>query len=398
MNNTSVTPPQANATPPPVTPPANQSNMSQPVMVSNSEVNLRMGMRKLWEDHITWTRVYIISVAEGYNDSGEAAARLLKNQQDIGDAIKPYYGDAAGSNLTALLDEHILGAVALLDAAKKGNASGVAEAEKRWYKNADDITDFLSSANPNWPKEAVRKMMYDHLNLTEKEAVDRLTGNYSADVSDYDAVHGEILMMSDTLSDGIVKQFPDRFAGTEGGMTESELGLRLAERKLWEDHVTWTRMYIISAAGNGKDIGPTTARLLKNQEDLGDAIKPFYGDAAGSNLTALLKQHILGAAALVNAAKMGNASAAASAEAAWYANADDIAAYLAAANPNWPEGELKAMLHEHLKNTKAEAVARLTGDFAADVAAYDTVHVQGLMMADSLSDGIVKQFPQNFSQ
>lgn len=391
-------PNKTNVSVPPVGPPANQTNLTPAVKISKSEVELRMAMRKLWEDHITWTRVYIISAAEGYNDTDQAAARLLKNQEDIGNAIKPYYGEAAGNSLTALLKEHILGAVALLDAAKKGNASGVADAERNWYKNADEITELLSGANPNWKKEDLREMMYEHLNLTEKEAVDRLNGDYSADVADYDAIHDEILGMSDALSGGIVKQFPEKFADKSGGMTESELSLRLAERKLWEDHVTWTRMYIISVAGNGKDAGPTTARLLKNQEDIGNAIKPVYGDSAGSNLTALLKEHILGAAALLDAAKKGNATAAADAETGWYRNADEIAAFLGAANPNWPEDDMKGMLHEHLKNTKAEAVARLTGDYAGDVAAYDIVHSQGLMMADGLSGGIVKQFPEKFSK
>jgi hypothetical protein len=54
------------------------------------------------------------------------------------------------------------------------------------------------------------------------------------------------------------------------------------------------------------------------------------------------------------------------------------------------------MMREHLKLTTNEAVARLTGDWAADVAAYDAIHRQGLHMADMLSSGLVKQFPRRF--
>src|SRR5207248_5840633 len=112
---------------------------------------LSSAMRKLWEDHITWTRLYIISTAANLPDKDANAARLLQNQTDIGNAIKTYYGTAAGDRLTALLRDHILGAVAILDAAKANNAAQVTAASNAWYANANDIADFLSTANPiNW--------------------------------------------------------------------------------------------------------------------------------------------------------------------------------------------------------------------------------------------------------
>jgi hypothetical protein len=54
------------------------------------------------------------------------------------------------------------------------------------------------------------------------------------------------------------------------------------------------------------------------------------------------------------------------------------------------------MMHDHLKLTTNEAAARIQGDWAADVRAYDAVHEQILKMADGLSTGIVKQFPEKF--
>src|SRR5512141_3276206 len=100
------------------------------------------GMRKLWEDHITWTRLYIVSAASDLPDKGLTAQRLLQNQVDIGNAIKPFYGDAAGNQLTALLRDHILLAAQLIDAAKSGNKAAFADANQRWYANANDIADF----------------------------------------------------------------------------------------------------------------------------------------------------------------------------------------------------------------------------------------------------------------
>jgi len=170
-----------------------------------------------------------------------------------------------------------------------------------------------------------------------------------------------------------------------------------AMRQLWEDHIVWTRMAVISIVGDRPDQSFAVERLLQNQDDIGDAIKPFYGDAAGDALTALLREHIVGAADLLVAAKTGVGFEAA--REAWYANGDEIGAFLADANPrNWDRAEMQAMMADHLDLTLAEAVARLQGDYAADVAAYDEIHVQILHMADMLSDGIIAQFPGAFSR
>ena len=170
---------------------------------------------------------------------------------------------------------------------------------------------------------------------------------------------------------------------------------RATMRKLWEDHITWTRLFIVSDAAALADLGPTTDRLLRNQQDIGDAIKPFYGEAAGRRLTALLREHILIAADILGAAKTGNSSGVDAASARWYANADAIAAFLGSANPrNWPLEEMRTMMRSHLDLTLGEAVARLNGDFTNDIAFYEQVHDQILHMADMLSAGIINQFPQ----
>jgi hypothetical protein len=191
-------------------------------------------------------------------------------------------------------------------------------------------------------------------------------------------------------------------AATSNGAVASRAEFHDAMRKLWEDHITWTRLFIVSAgtdAGNLPDIGPTVDRLLANQTDIGDAITPFYGAAAGGELTALLRVHILTAAELLADAKAGNDAGVADASARWYANADEIATFLHDANPrNWPLAEMKSMMKSHLDLTLEEAVARLQGRYADDVAAYDKVHAEILEMADMLSDGIIAQFPARFAR
>jgi len=167
-------------------------------------------LRKLWEDHVTWTRLAIVTfAAEGQPGFGPTAARLLKNQVDIGDAIKPFYGEAAGNALTALLTDHITIAVELLQAAKDGDTSAFADAQERWYANSDDIADFLAGANPRfWPQSQMRAAMRMHLDQTLAEAAHELAGDYAASVADYDEIHEHILAMADLLSEGLIGAFP----------------------------------------------------------------------------------------------------------------------------------------------------------------------------------------------
>jgi hypothetical protein len=181
------------------------------MLCNKSVVDLRMAMRKLWEDHIVYTRNYIISALADLEDAGKIAERLLRNQDDIGDAIKPVYGDAAGKKLASLLRDHILVATEVVKAAKMGNNEELAKANKKWEANADDIATFLSGANPNWPKQDLTNMLYKHLALTKGEVVSRLKKDWAADIKSYDEGHAHMLMFADALTDGIVKQFPNKF-------------------------------------------------------------------------------------------------------------------------------------------------------------------------------------------
>jgi hypothetical protein len=169
-------------------------------------------MDKLWEDHITWTRMVIVDFAAGLPDLKTAETRLLRNQADIGNAIKPYYGTAAGNRLTTLLRTHILEAVPVLVDAKAGDNAKLTKALSAWNENAHQIASFLSKANPDrWPLSMTDAMMKRHLALTTDEAVARIKGHWAADVAAYDKVHAEILQMADMLSSGIINQFPNRF-------------------------------------------------------------------------------------------------------------------------------------------------------------------------------------------
>ncbi|KAF9115537.1 hypothetical protein BGX30_006231 [Mortierella sp. GBA39] len=168
-------------------------------------------MQKAWIDHTIWTRSYIVSAISNRPDQQDVLDRLLRNQQDIGNVIKPYYGEAAGNKLAEILREHILIAGKIVAAAKAGNQADVQKLEADWHRNADDIANFLSAANPNWSFKELQDMLYTHLQLITEIVLDCLKGDWKADIAATDKNEIHMIHLADILTEGIVKQFPEKF-------------------------------------------------------------------------------------------------------------------------------------------------------------------------------------------
>jgi len=178
---------------------------------SGAAASLKQDMRKLWTDHVVWTRDYVIAAIGDRPDAQAAANRLMKNQEAIGDAVATFYGAPAGQELTIFLKEHIRIAAELVKAAKAGDKAAQQQADRRWRQNATSIADFLSGVNPYWPRETLVELMRKHLATTTNEVVARLNQDWDTDVRAFDEVYEHALEMADALTEGIVKQFPDKF-------------------------------------------------------------------------------------------------------------------------------------------------------------------------------------------
>jgi len=183
----------------------------QPDCISPAMVRLREDMQKVWIDHTIWTRSYIVSAISKRPDQQAVLERLLRNQQEIGDVIKPYYGEAAGNKLADLLKEHIMIAVKIVEAAAAGNQANVEKFQKDWHRNADVIAKFLSDANPHWQFRQLQDMLYTHLQLITEIVVSCLQGNWEADIAATDKNEIHMIHLANILTDGIVKQFPKQF-------------------------------------------------------------------------------------------------------------------------------------------------------------------------------------------
>ncbi|KMY50004.1 hypothetical protein [Peribacillus loiseleuriae] len=180
--------------------------------ISQSEVKFENKFRRLWIDHVLWTSNYITSATTARaEDQKQVLTRLLKNQEGIGNAVKPVYGEKAGNKLTDLLKEHIVIAGKIVDAAKSGNEALVNQLNKEWYRNADEIAAFLSGANPYLKNEDLKNLLYMHLKLVTNDLSASLAKDWNTRIVSIDEGITHIILMADTISAGVVKQFPDKF-------------------------------------------------------------------------------------------------------------------------------------------------------------------------------------------
>lgn len=179
--------------------------------INKTKCDLKMNQRGLWIDHVSWTRSYIVSAVASLQDKNIVLERLLKNQDDIGNSIKPYYGEDAGNKLASLLREHIELAGKVLEDAKNKDSKSLEDNNKLWYENADKIADFLSVANPNYSNKELKDMLHKHLQFVTDQVVARLNNDWKADISAYDKGEDHMIHFADIISDGIIKQFPDKF-------------------------------------------------------------------------------------------------------------------------------------------------------------------------------------------
>ncbi|HMW65620.1 MAG TPA: hypothetical protein PKC82_01740 [Chitinophagaceae bacterium] len=168
-------------------------------------------MQKLWNEHMQWTFATVDAFFHNPKGLDAQLNRLLQNQKDIGNAIIPFYGEAAGKQLSQLLTVHIQEAVPVLTAAKNNDQPGLKKALDDWYVNAQEIADFLAKANANWKQEDLRQMMKAHIDQTTAYAVDLLKNDYTNAITKFDEASGHMNMMSAALAAGIIKQFPDKF-------------------------------------------------------------------------------------------------------------------------------------------------------------------------------------------
>ena len=179
--------------------------------ISKSEAEFRSVMRLLWQQHISWARMVMVSLAYDLPDTDVVIARLLQNPVDMGDMLRPLYGDYIADQYTGLIKEHLTLAAELIKALLAGDVQGASAIEKSWYANGDQVAEFLSSINPYLSKQKFQEMFYSHLELTQKEAMAVINKDFEQDIATFDMIAMEAIAMADMISDAITQKYKGLF-------------------------------------------------------------------------------------------------------------------------------------------------------------------------------------------
>jgi hypothetical protein len=191
-------------------PESKENEMAHSASVFEQDVELNAQMVDLWEQHVAWNRNVMLCIVDELPGTAEAIERLQQNKIEIGNSIKPFYGNEAGDELTELLRAHVSISVEVMKFAKEEKQAELQDANDRWYQNADAIASFLADINNYWATDKIQLIIKDQLRYTTTQAICRIKKDYPADIIAYDKAHTDVLLMAEIFADGIAKQFPEK--------------------------------------------------------------------------------------------------------------------------------------------------------------------------------------------
>jgi len=176
------------------------------------QLTLINDMRLAWSQHVYWTRMLLLSIAEHLPDERDVTDRLLKNPYDIAQIYSRYYPPAATKQIADLLTEHLQIGARLITALRDKQTIQADALNRAWYHNAEQMSAAFAALTPHYTYDALHKMFDMHLALTTREVNMRLQKDYPADIAAFDQVEEEALRMADYFSHGLIKTFPQTFS------------------------------------------------------------------------------------------------------------------------------------------------------------------------------------------
>jgi hypothetical protein len=348
-----------------------------------SQVELRDDLRELWTAQATWTRHVIVSATAALPDAEVARGRLLANQDEIGDALRPFYGDAVADRLTVLLREQVTLTLAMIAAERSGDQQSLSRTSAAWYASADGLARFLADTGAGWDEDALRSMMREHLDQTLVEANARIAQEWELEAATYDGIMLHAREIADALAAGLERELPALVTVSE--ISAPEASLHDGLRELSRAHATATRFYVVSALADLGDTELARARLLAAAEALADALAGVHGDALQGDLRMLMASSASSVVDVVRAVESGDEAALADARAAWAESAERLAVYFVGPAREDAVHGLRSAFLAGVAGTASEIDARSEGDWARDVLAADITLTNALDLADDVS-------------
>lgn len=192
---------------------AHAAKSASPATASTAKVDAtRMALRDLWVEHVFWVRNYVVANETKQTAARDAAANeVVANAKQLAAAIEPFYGKAASDQLLTLLAGHWGAVKSIADATTSSQAKQRETAMTELTANAKEIAKFLSDANPRLAYDTLLGALAAH-GAHHVAQIDQVhTGNYAEEAKTWAMMRGHMLVIADTLANGLAGQFPDRF-------------------------------------------------------------------------------------------------------------------------------------------------------------------------------------------
>ncbi len=183
----------------------NKNNVSQGKN-SKEKDETDVVLKKIWSDNVMWTRFFIISAISGIGDLQIITKKLIKTPTEFSNVLKNYFAEESSKKFEALMMDHLLIGIKLINTAKSGNISAIKGMRTQWYKNADEIAELMSSMNSNWNYNEWQKMLRENLKLTEDQVIKRFSRQYNDDISSFEKMNSLSIKMAEIMATGIIKQ------------------------------------------------------------------------------------------------------------------------------------------------------------------------------------------------
>jgi len=351
--------------------------------------DLRDHLRELLLDRATWTRLYIIDVVGRTPAAAASSDRLVRNERAIGRAIAPFYGEAASLQLSGLLQDESRAARDAVGAAMLNDRSRYDRAKAHWYTTSDRVASFFALESPYLSADGLGLALRAWVNDDIGQAASRVAGDWAKDAADADGSSGQALAVADILTGGIVQQFRGQLRpARRDARAES---LHLVMRDLLYARSSLIHEYVVESIAGMPSAETTMNRLQQIETDFGKPLAFFYGGAFGDRVSSTLRPGLDDARSMVNGARQGDATAQAAAKAAWYENADSVAAVFAQKNPRWSRRDLAYLFRSSVDDVARDVETRAASDWTLNVYAADAMRRDGTRIADVLSDGVIAQ-------
>ena len=183
----------------------NKNNVSQGKN-SKEKDETDVVLKKIWSDNVMWTRFFIISAISGIGDLQIITKKLIKTPTEFSNVLKNYFAEESSKKFEALMMDHLLIGIKLINTAKSGNISAIKGMRTQWYKNADEISELMSSMNSNWNYNEWQKMLRENLKLTEDQVIKRFSRQYNDDILSFEKMSSLSIKMAEIMATGIIKQ------------------------------------------------------------------------------------------------------------------------------------------------------------------------------------------------